>query len=51
VPFFRDAGRRIALELTEARVIDGGCVLMNYRVGIAKAKQARRRNASARAVG
>jgi dihydrofolate reductase len=32
VPFFRDAGRRIPLELTEARVIDGGCVLMNYRV-------------------
>jgi dihydrofolate reductase len=32
VPFFRDAGRRVALELTEARVLDGGCVLMSYRV-------------------
>ena len=33
VPFFRDAGRRISLELAESRVIDGGCVLMTYRVG------------------
>ena len=49
VPFFRDAGRRIALELTEARVIDGGCVLMNYRVRPAKAKQGRRQKASATA--
>jgi dihydrofolate reductase len=32
VPLFRDAGRRIALELTESRVIDGGCVLTSYRV-------------------
>ena len=32
VPFFRDAGRRIGLELAESRVIDGGCVLANYRV-------------------
>lgn len=32
VPFFRDAGRRIALELAESRVIDGGCVLSTYRV-------------------
>ena len=31
VPFFRDAGR-IALELKESRVIDGGCVLSTYRV-------------------
>lgn len=31
-PFFRDPGRRVQLELTESRVIDGGCVLMNYRV-------------------
>ena len=32
VPFFRDPGRRVRLELAESRVIDGGCVLMNYRV-------------------
>ncbi|HEX6052803.1 MAG TPA: dihydrofolate reductase family protein [Gemmatimonadaceae bacterium] len=47
VPFFRDPGRRIALRLTEARIIDGGCVLMNYRVNGAKSKQARGRAASA----
>jgi dihydrofolate reductase len=33
VPFFLDAGRRIALELVETRRIDGGCVLATYRVG------------------
>ena len=32
VPLFRDAGRRIDLELAESRVIDGGCVLSRYRV-------------------
>ncbi|MDR7159485.1 dihydrofolate reductase family protein [Arthrobacter sp. BE255] len=32
VPFFRPQSRRIALELTESRAIDGGCVLMTYRV-------------------
>lgn len=32
VPLFRDAGRRIALELLESRVIEGGCVLSQYRV-------------------
>ena len=32
VPFFRDAGRRIPLELVENRTIDGGCVLATYRV-------------------
>ena len=32
VPLFRDAGRRIQLELAESRVIDGGCVLATYRV-------------------
>ena len=31
-PLFRDAGRRIGLKLIESRVIDGGCVLSNYRV-------------------
>ena len=31
-PLFRDPGRRVALELTESRVIDGGCVLSTYRV-------------------
>jgi hypothetical protein len=33
VPFFRDPGSRIPLELAESRVIDGGCVLSIYRVG------------------
>lgn len=32
VPLFRDAGRRIPLELIECRTIDGGCVLATYRV-------------------
>lgn len=32
IPLFRDAGRRIGLELIESRVIAGGCVLSNYRV-------------------
>jgi dihydrofolate reductase len=32
VPAFLDAGSRIALELTEARPLDGGCVFVNYRV-------------------
>ena len=32
VPLFRDARRRIPLELIESRVIDGGCVLARYRV-------------------
>lgn len=31
VPFFRQT-RRVALELMESRTIDGGCVLMTYRV-------------------
>ncbi len=32
VPLFRDAGRRIALELAESYVMEGGCVMMLYRV-------------------
>jgi len=32
VPLFRDAGRRIRLELLENRTIAGGCVLATYRV-------------------
>jgi dihydrofolate reductase len=32
VPFFRPLKRRISLELLEARTIQGGCVLMTYRV-------------------
>lgn len=31
-PLFRDAGRRIPLELIESRTIDGGCVYATYRV-------------------
>jgi dihydrofolate reductase len=44
VPLFRDAGRRIALELAESRVIDGGCVLSTYRVlaGVKKAGRTKR---------
>ena len=45
VPFFRDPGRRVSLELAESRVIDGGCVLMTYRVGSrARAEGARKGN-------
>lgn len=32
VPMFRDAGRRVPLELTESRTLHGGCVFANYRV-------------------
>ena len=32
VPLFRDAGRRIQLELKESRTLDGGCVFSNYSV-------------------
>ena len=48
VPLFRDAGRRIKLELGESRVIDGGCVMSTYRVvgnresGIGNRKGARK---------
>jgi len=45
VPFFRDPGRRISLELAESRVIDGGCVLSMYRVG-KREPAARRKRAS-----
>jgi dihydrofolate reductase len=31
-PFFLDAKRRIKLELTECRPLQGGCVLLDYRV-------------------
>jgi dihydrofolate reductase len=31
-PMFRDPGRRIHLSLLEGRVMDGGCLLANYRV-------------------
>lgn len=32
VPLFGDAGRRIPLDLVDARRIDGGCLLATYRV-------------------
>lgn len=32
VPAFLDPGMRVRLELTECRQLDGGCVLVNYRV-------------------
>jgi dihydrofolate reductase len=31
-PFFVDPGKRVGLELTECRTIDGGCVYALYRV-------------------
>ena len=31
-PLFLDAGTRIQLDLAECRQIDGGCVLISYRV-------------------
>jgi dihydrofolate reductase len=42
IPLFRDAGRRIALELAESRVIDGGCVLSTYRVLAGARRKVRR---------
>jgi dihydrofolate reductase len=48
VPFFRDPGRRISLELAESRVMDGGCVLMMYRVGKPKSGVGDARKARAR---
>jgi dihydrofolate reductase len=33
VPAFLDPGTRTTLELTECRQLDGGCVLVTYRVG------------------
>lgn len=32
IPVFRNPGRRLGLALLESRVLDGGCVLANYRV-------------------
>lgn len=31
-PLLRDPGHRVALELSECRTLDGGCVLATYRV-------------------
>lgn len=43
VPAFLDARRRIDLELTECRQLEGGCVFVNYRVKRARsAKSAKR---------
>jgi len=47
VPFFRDPGRRVQLELTESRVLHGGCVLMSYRVAAPKPKARKGRRAVA----
>ena len=51
VPGLLDAHRRIDLELTECRQIEGGCVFVNYRVKRANSAKSRRRTgrASARA--
>ena len=32
IPTFRDPGHRLKLTLTECRMIDGGCILANYKV-------------------
>jgi dihydrofolate reductase len=32
VPLFPEIGRRLNLDLLESRILDGGCVLANYRV-------------------
>jgi dihydrofolate reductase len=50
VPLFRDAGR-IRLELTESRVIDGGCVLSTYRVIGTQESKKGNRSRSARKAG
>ena len=36
VPAFLDPGKRVALELTECRQLDGGCVLVTYRVKLSR---------------
>jgi dihydrofolate reductase len=41
VPAFLDPGKRVKLELTECRQLDGGCVLVTYKV-----KQSRERPAA-----
>jgi dihydrofolate reductase len=40
VPAFLDPGKRVKLELTECRQLDGGCVLMIYRVKRSRAAKA-----------
>jgi dihydrofolate reductase len=42
VPAFLDPGVRVNLELTECRQLDGGCVLVMYRVKHSDRKSARR---------
>ena len=32
VPVFRDPGRRVAMQLTECRPLDGGCILASYDI-------------------
>ena len=32
IPTFRDTGNRVKLTLTENRLLDGGCILANYKV-------------------
>ena len=32
IPAFRDPGHRVKMTLTECRTLDGGCVLVNYKV-------------------
>jgi dihydrofolate reductase len=32
IPVFRDPGHRVKLTLTECRSIEGGCILVNYKV-------------------
>jgi dihydrofolate reductase len=32
IPVFRDAGRRVKLQMTECRPLEGGCILAKYNV-------------------
>jgi dihydrofolate reductase len=32
IPTFRDTAHRVKLALTESRLLDGGCILANYKV-------------------
>jgi dihydrofolate reductase len=51
IPLFRDAGRRIPLQLSESRVIDGGCVLsINHVLADAPKKGSRSRKSVAKAM-
>ena len=48
-PAFLDAGKRINLELTESRQLDGGCVFVRYAVKPSRASRPAARSSGSRA--